>query len=966
MFPGWRSRRATRRGGYRARRFWPRLEVLEDRCLLATLTVLNTSDSGAGSLRAAILQANSDPGPDTIVFDPSLAGQTIDLTTANTAPLIAANGEDFALGSSAFAITNAITIDGGSGGITLARDPNAPAFRLFQVYNPDDPAAASLTLKNVTVSGGLAQGGNGGNGGGGGGGAAGLGGAILNLGTLDVEGVTFTDNQAAGGNGGAGKIDPAVGSAGGGGGGAAGDGKSSAVLGVSNPNLLFQGGNGGAPNGGIGGFGPGAAGHDGGGGAGGSAFDRAPGGDAVSTLGLGGGGGGSGTGLFSSGGNGDFGGGGGGAGIGQLTAQPVAGGSSVFGGGSGGSAGGANAFQFAGGGGGGAGLGGANFSRGTLTIINSTFDGNSARGGLGGKDSAGNPSGGTGSGLGGAVFTWDSSATFINDTITENSVSTDFGGDIYNLQLAFNGLTPTATLDLVNNIVTEVENDGGTVTGSDNVVLVPRIPSSLIVSTADPLLGPLQDNGGPTPTMELLAGSPALNAGTPAGAPLTDQRGVLRGASINIGAYQASPAALTLTGFPTPTVAGTPGTFNVEASAVDVFGKTVFGYSGPVVFSATGQAIVPNPSPLNNGSGTFSATLFTPGPQTLTATDPLLNISGAQTVQVVPPPTPGQVRPPNTPTTPNTPTSPTTQATPTTPATPTTTPGVVVTPPSGGGTAAPAGPTITVTVAPPSVNSPGQQVITVTVSSSDSSEVAAAIILGRTGTMQVGSQGSVSQGTTGSIAVIVAVGITGNGGLISSAVGGPEVEADAKELADLEIVPRRGQETLLVVQTSFDASLGATSSAEGGGRGVPLTMSLTDANADEDAATPFSKILKSAAEGDVDLSLLLFRLEGKPLRIGSSLADADDSVLLVEVLVGPAGTTITEVPVVQAPATNSQRPPIVRAVAEQKEKPKDESPQSGPGMFSWAAGGLGVVVVIVVVWWWGWRPVSRPLDPTVR
>jgi hypothetical protein len=57
----------------------------------------------------------------------------------------------------------------------------------------------------------------------------------------------------------------------------------------------------------------------------------------------------------------------------------------------------------------------------------------------------------------------------------------------------------------------------------------------------DPLLGPLADNGGPTQTMALLPGSPALAAGDPNGAPPTDQRGVERGAQIDIGAYQATP-----------------------------------------------------------------------------------------------------------------------------------------------------------------------------------------------------------------------------------------------------------------------------------------------------------------------------------------------------------------------------------------------------------------------------------------
>jgi predicted outer membrane repeat protein len=61
---------------------------------------------------------------------------------------------------------------------------------------------------------------------------------------------------------------------------------------------------------------------------------------------------------------------------------------------------------------------------------------------------------------------------------------------------------------------------------------------SASVTIADPKLGPLANNGGPTRTMALLAGSPARNAG--AGCPATDQRGVARpqGSACDIGAYE--------------------------------------------------------------------------------------------------------------------------------------------------------------------------------------------------------------------------------------------------------------------------------------------------------------------------------------------------------------------------------------------------------------------------------------------
>ena len=65
-------KRAGHRGGVTRRnpdrRLRPMVMALEGRALLSTLTVSSTNDSGAGSLRAAVAQANSDNGGDTIVF----------------------------------------------------------------------------------------------------------------------------------------------------------------------------------------------------------------------------------------------------------------------------------------------------------------------------------------------------------------------------------------------------------------------------------------------------------------------------------------------------------------------------------------------------------------------------------------------------------------------------------------------------------------------------------------------------------------------------------------------------------------------------------------------------------------------------------------------------------------------------------------------------------------------------------
>ena len=62
----------------RASTFRPTLEALEHRWVPSTLTVTNNLDSGAGSLRADIATAKNG---DTILFAPSLNGQTITLTS---------------------------------------------------------------------------------------------------------------------------------------------------------------------------------------------------------------------------------------------------------------------------------------------------------------------------------------------------------------------------------------------------------------------------------------------------------------------------------------------------------------------------------------------------------------------------------------------------------------------------------------------------------------------------------------------------------------------------------------------------------------------------------------------------------------------------------------------------------------------------------------------------------------------
>jgi hypothetical protein len=172
----------------------PRPEILEDRTLPSTLTVLNALDSGAGSLRAAITAAKSG---DTIVFAPSLDGQTITLT------------------SDQLTISKSLDIEGPGAGL-LAVSGN-DTFRVFDITQGN----AVVTIAGLTLTHGRAQtAGGGGNENGGGGGAilnasstlalandvlsfneaTVKGGGISNLpgSVLTVTNSTFIDNRAIG------------------------------------------------------------------------------------------------------------------------------------------------------------------------------------------------------------------------------------------------------------------------------------------------------------------------------------------------------------------------------------------------------------------------------------------------------------------------------------------------------------------------------------------------------------------------------------------------------------------------------------------------------------------------------------------------------------------------------------------------------------------------------------------------
>jgi hypothetical protein len=157
-------------------------------------------------------------------------------------------------------------------------------------------------------------------------------------------------------------------------------------------------------------------------------------------------------------------------------------------------------------------------------------------------------------------------------------------------------------------------------------------------SPINPLLGMLKDNGGPTMTMALLSGSPALNAGDPAQLGKPDQRGVVRSGGVNIGAYQASASTFLVMGFPTQITAGVQ--FDVTVTAEDVFNQAAVGYTGTVDFtSSDGQAALPGDYTFTLGDGgthTFPITLKTAGNITVTITDAANQLSYTATIVVNP------------------------------------------------------------------------------------------------------------------------------------------------------------------------------------------------------------------------------------------------------------------------------------------------------------------------------------------
>jgi hypothetical protein len=202
FFSSWlRKRNAKPRTSRRTNStFRPRLEVLEGRDVPSTLTVTNLNDSGYGSLRDEIAQAQSN---DTIVFDSNLFHSVVVTYGKNHKPVTTTvtRPQTLMLTTGELVINKSLTITGpGPWLLAITSQPwvnsafvSENGSRIFEV----DGASTSVAISGLTMSGG-----------GGtrvGGGFSdnpydGYGGAVLNFGALTLSDCRLTGSTLGGVN----------------------------------------------------------------------------------------------------------------------------------------------------------------------------------------------------------------------------------------------------------------------------------------------------------------------------------------------------------------------------------------------------------------------------------------------------------------------------------------------------------------------------------------------------------------------------------------------------------------------------------------------------------------------------------------------------------------------------------------------------------------------------------------------
>ena len=192
------------------------------------------------------------------------------------------------------------------------------------------------------------------------------------------------------------------------------------------------------------------------------------------------------------------------------------------------------------------GLGGGMANLGALFATNCTLSGNYVQGGTNGYAWPGSPA--DGEGKGGGLYAPTGSVTLNHVSFSGNKALPSHSGAGKGASIFAAG----SVVRLVNSILVSGQSgsncfgaliDDGHNISSDASC---NFTSAGSLNNTDPRLGPLADNGGPTPTLALLPGSPAINAADDTACATIDQRGVSRPQfeKCDIGAFEARLADL--------------------------------------------------------------------------------------------------------------------------------------------------------------------------------------------------------------------------------------------------------------------------------------------------------------------------------------------------------------------------------------------------------------------------------------
>ncbi len=241
------------------------------------------------------------------------------------------------------------------------------------------------------------------------------------------------------------------------------------------------------------------------------------------------------------------------------------------------------------------------------TLSSVTFSGNAATYGGGMFNYSSSPaltnvtfSGNTAAQYGGGMYNhWYSGPTLTNVTFSGNSATSGSGGGMVNWD---NSNPQVRNTLLWGDSGGEIYNANSTSTVSNSVVQggCPSDSTCTNVISADPRLAPLGNYSGSTPTRALLPGSAAIDA-TSANCPTTDQRGVTRGSTCDIGAFESQ-------GFTLGTLTGTPQSASINTAFAQPLGLSVTSaFSEPVA----GGVISFTAHPAVNGASIAEMTPFT-------------------------------------------------------------------------------------------------------------------------------------------------------------------------------------------------------------------------------------------------------------------------------------------------------------------------------------------------------------------